>query len=114
MSAIRGPADGAAAAALCTLLVPGAAAARFEPSITASLTGEGVWGGGFDPWTPVAVHVPAADGTVTVFSTTDADGYFEADPGMQLVPGTQVVVESGRWTRELTLAQLTFDLLGRS
>lgn len=55
--------------------------------------------------------MPAADGTVTVFSTTDADGYFEADPGMQLVPGMQVLVESGRWTRELTLAQLTFDLL---
>lgn len=101
----------AATAALCTLLVPGTAAAQSEPSITASLTGEGVWGGGFDPRTPVAVHVPTAGGTVTVFSTTDADGYFEADPGMQLVPGMQVVVESGRWTRELTLAQLTFDLL---
>jgi hypothetical protein len=102
----------AAAAALCTLLVPGTAAAQLEPSITASLTGEGVWGGGFDPETPVAVHVQAADGTVkTVYSNTDGDGYFEADPGMQLLPGMQVVVESGRWTRELALAQLAFDLL---
>jgi hypothetical protein len=103
-----------AALAALLIFVPAASAQLEDAYIEGSLSGDTVFGPGFTPYATVTVVVKDAPGGTVLYSASalvDAFGWFEAVPGVDLVPGMYISVSEGLATRELILAALSIDAI---
>ncbi len=101
-----------AALAALLIFVPAASAQLEDASFEGNLSYDTISGPGFTPYATVTVVVKDAPGGTVLYSGSalvGAVGWFEAVPGVDLVPGMCISVSEGLATRELTLAVLSID-----